>query len=924
MTKKIAAAQVQSPKKADERERMQRKYSKPGVHPFEEIEWEKRDAIIQDSKGKTVFEQRNIEIPAFWSQTATNISASKYFRGKMNTPQREWSAKQMIGRVADTIAAWGRAGNYFIDDEEAETFHHELAYLLINQHGAFNSPVWFNVGIEKTPQCSACFIQSVEDNMGSIMDLARSEVMLFKYGSGTGSNLSNLRSSREQLAGGGYSSGPVNFMKGYDAFAGVIKSGGKTRRAAKMVILNIEHPDVVEFIECKAKEEKKAWVLINAGIDGNIDGEAYSTISYQNANHSVRVTDEFMRAVVDDKDFSTKFVTNGEKSQTFKARDMMNKISDAAWICGDPGMQYDTTINKWHTCPNTGRINASNPCSEYMHLDDSACNLASINLMKYRNADGSFDVEGYKHAIKIFITAQEILVDNSSYPTPRIEKNAKAFRELGLGYANLGALLMSLGIPYDSEEGRNYAAALTSIMTGYAYAQSANVAGRVGPFAGYEVNKEPMLNVIRMHRSASYAIDPRGVPTNVLDSSREAWDEALQNGMKHGYRNSQATVLAPTGTISFLMDCDTTGIEPELALVRYKWLVGGGMMKLVNNTVPAALRNLHYTEAQIQDILKHIDEKDTIEGAPHLKDEHLTVFDCSFKPANGTRSIPYMGHVRMMAAAQPFISGAISKTVNMPNDATAQDIAEVYISGWRMGLKAIAIYRDGCKITQPMTTTRQLNSDKALAANQVVTVQRRRLPDERRSVTHKFSVAGHEGYIHVGLYEDGTPGEIFINMAKEGSAIGGLVGSLALGVSLSLQHGVPLSTLVGKYVNMRFEPSGVTSNANIRFAKSIPDYIFRWMAYKFLTPQELEEVGLAVTEDVDPTTQTTLPISTETVITQKTLPVETPMQGVNDKKQAFAFQAQSDAPACSACGAIMVRNAACYKCVNCGGTSGCS
>ncbi|MBE7524839.1 vitamin B12-dependent ribonucleotide reductase [candidate division WWE3 bacterium] len=928
--------------------RVRRFYTKPGVHPYDEIEWETRDAVIQNAKGDIVFEQKNVEVPKHYSQTATNILVSKYFRGRLGTPERETSVRQMVRRVAKTISDFGRSGGYFLTEEDANVFEAELTSILVNQRAAFNSPVWFNVGVNPKPQCSACFINSVQDDMRSILNLAVTEGMLFKYGSGSGSNLSNLRSSKERLNNSsGKSSGPVSFMKGLDAFAGVIKSGGKTRRAAKMVILDADHPDIVEFTWCKAKEEKKAHALIDAGYDGSIDGDAYASIFFQNANNSVRATDEFMQAVVNNGEFYTKYVLGKDPCERFKARELMHQIAEAAWECGDPGMQYDTTINDWHTCANTDRIYASNPCSEYMFLNDTACNLASVNLMKFRTENGGFDVEAYTHACRIMITAQEIVVDYSSYPTPAIEQNSWDYRPLGLGYANLGALLMSMGIPYDSEKGRNLASALTSILSGSAYEQSAAIAEKLGPFRGYAKNESSMLRVMRKHRDAAYRIDEEGVPTNILSEARASWDRALAAGETYGYRNSQISVLAPTGTIGFLMDCQTTGIEPPIALVSYKWLVGGGMLKLVNETVPEALHALRYTEAEIRDILNYIDTNDTIEGAPHVKEEHLPVFDCAFKAARGKRSISPMGHIHMMAAVQPFISGAISKTVNLPAESTVEDVMNTYIEGWKLGLKAIAIYRDGCKRAQPLTTSKETSKhetkpETSITANANATIgpssvgetftpRRRRLPDERRAITHKFQIGPHEGYITVGLYEDGTPGEVFITMNKEGSTLSGLLDSFATAVSVGLQYGVPLKTLVNKFAHMRFEPSGFTPNPHIRMAKSIVDYIFRWLALKFLSSEERQALGLKV--------ESASPILAEgdaEADIVKEFVKEDDRQGnllsQNVMKDSVSgvqsltatIDNQADAPACDTCGSIMIRNAACYKCLNCGSTSGCS
>ncbi len=912
-----------------------RYFTTAGVDPFDEVEWELRDAVIGSERGKVVFEQRGVEMPKPWSQQATNIVVSKYFRGHVGSPERERSVKQLIGRVVDTITMWARQQDYFATPEALQAFSDDLKHLLVHQKAAFNSPVWFNCGFEKAPQCSACFINSVDDTMDSILGLAKTEGMLFKYGSGTGSNLSAIRSSKELLAGGGTASGPVSFMKGFDAFAGVIKSGGKTRRAAKMVILNAEHPDIVEFINCKVDEEKKAWALIDSGYDGSFNGVAYSSVFFQNSNNSVRVTDEFMRAVLDDGIWQTKAVTNGEVVDTYKARELMRAIAEGTWVCGDPGMQFDTTVNEWHTSPNTARINASNPCSEYMFLDDSACNLASINLMKFVGEDGEFDVEGFKAACRTLITAQEILVDNSSYPTKAIEKNSHAYRPLGLGYANLGALLMSRGLPYDSDAGRDYAGAITAIMTGEAYAQSARVArDHGGPFAGYAANREPFLRVMRKHREAIKGINQRNVPAEMYNGARQSWDEAIELGEDFGFRNAQATVLAPTGTIGFMMDCDTTGVEPDIALVKYKKLVGGGMMKIVNQTVPMALKKLGYTQAQVADIIHYIDEQETIEGAPHLLERDLPVFDCAFKAANGERSIHYMGHIKMMGATQPFISGAISKTVNVPKDATVEEIEQAYLESWRLGAKAISIYRDGSKRTQPLNTSKDTTaaavatgaSKDAIAAAVAAamaarTPVRRKLPDERQAITHKFDIAGHEGYITVGLFEDGMPGEIFLVMAKEGSTISGFADAFAQAISYALQYGVPLSSLVDKFSHVRFEPSGMTRNPDVRFAKSIVDYIFRWMASKFLSPEAQYAVGVNNRDEVATSSATV----TETVT--KSVSVETSVTvpaSAKTKSTFAAMQNQEDAPPCSTCGSIMVRSGACYKCSNCGTTSGCA
>ncbi|MBP8273204.1 MAG: vitamin B12-dependent ribonucleotide reductase [Acidobacteria bacterium] len=900
----------------------ERHFTKDGIDPFDEVDWELRSAVIANERGELVFEQRDVEFPKFWSQQATNIVVSKYFRGVIGTPERERSVKQLVGRVVDTITRWAKEQGYFASDSDLQAFSDDLRHLLVYQKGSFNSPVWFNCGFEKAPQCSACFINAVQDTMESILGLAKTEGMLFKFGSGTGSNLSAIRSSREILAGGGTASGPVSFMKGFDAFAGVIKSGGKTRRAAKMVILNAEHPDIVEFINCKVEEEKKAWALIDAGYDGSFTGVAYGSVFFQNSNNSVRVTDDFMRAVLDDGEWHTRSVTTGDIVDTYRARDIMRQIAEGTWVCGDPGMQFDTTVNDWHTCPNTSRINASNPCSEYMFLDDSACNLASINLMKFVREDGEFDSVGFAAACRTFITAQEILVDNSSYPTPAIAKNSHDYRPLGLGYANLGALLMSRGLPYDSDGGRDYAAAITAIMHGAAYAQSARVArDHGGPFPGFERNREPMIRVMRKHRSALKDINKTHVPKEMFEFAKDTWDECVELGEQHGYRNAQATVLAPTGTIGFMMDCDTTGVEPDIALVKYKKLVGGGMMKIVNQTVPSALKKLGYTQAQVTDIIGFIDENETIEGAPHLKEKDLAVFDCAFKAMRGTRSINYMGHIKMMGAVQPFISGAISKTVNVPKNATVEDIEQAYIDSWRIGAKAVSIYRDGSKRTQPLNTSKAAIQRAGVLEDATTTAdmpRRHKLPDERTSITHKFDIAGHEGYITVGLYEDGQPGELFLTMAKEGSTISGFADAFAQAISYALQYGVPLQDLVDKFSHVRFEPAGMTKNPDVRFAKSIVDYIFRWMAGKFLSQEAKYAAGLNVPE---PTTPEQLVLDVTGTVPG---PKSAPAASGATKSRFSSMQNQEDAPPCTMCGSIMVRSGSCYKCPNCGTTSGCA
>ena len=1080
-----------------------RRFTKEGVSPYDEVQWERRTASITDTKGNTIFEQKDVEVPVDWSMTATNIVASKYLHGQIGTPERETGVRQLVGRVAETVRDWGLANGYFATVDDARVFHDELAHMLLTQKAAFNSPVWFNVGCDRlepdsdgqnwhwdpatggvkysatgyrNPQCSACFINAVDDSLDSILTLAKTEGMLFKWGSGTGTNLSSIRGSMEQLSGGGQASGPLSFMRGFDAFAGVIKSGGKTRRAAKMVILNVDHPDIMDFIDCKAKEEAKAFTLIKAGYDGSgPDSEAYSSIFFQNANNSVRVSDEFMRAYENDGDFNTYTVKDHEVAGTYKARDIMKKIAEATWLCGDPGMQFDTTINKWHTSKNTSRINASNPCSEYMFLDNSACNLASFNLLKFVNAAGGFEIDDYRHAISTMVTAMEILVDNSGYPTEAISRNSHDYRPLGLGYANLGALLMAFGLAYDSAAGRDLAASLTAIMCGQAYLQSAVIAANCPPLQsattltasverqggacpGFYVNREPFLDVIRMHRAEVNNIGKSrqsGEPFNVpqldalIEASRESWDAALIFGEKYGYRNSQTTVLAPTGTIGFMMDCDTTGIEPDLALVKYKKLVGGGMIKIVNNTVPSALFKLGYNNAEVDAIVSYIDATGTIEGAPGIKPEHLAVFDCSFKPAKGTRSIHYMGHIKMMAAAQPFLSGAISKTVNLPHEANVDDVAEAYAESWRQGIKAVAIYRDGSKGTQPLNTSmdakkepsaldavgshllaqmaasqplaeadvkalegkpgeklevnakqvaaaasafQKAMDDNARAAAFMVLTQpqavvepvkevqdtngppravRHRLQEERASITHKFSIAGHEGYITVGLYPSGQPGEIFIKMAKEGSTVSGLMDAFATSISLALQHGVPLKVLCEKFAHTRFEPSGWTGNEQIGYAKSLMDYIFRWLNLRFLSGEQLTLfAGLAPRAPQLPASPTILPETEpeeELMASQGQLAklAEEVAKRLNQVSshgggtaagggiapEAQSWTAQSshahvpemkdrgiyhaadamremyemgDAPSCSTCGAIMVRNGSCYRCMSCGSTSGCS
>ena len=1104
-----------------------RRFSKAGQSPYDEVQWERRTASITDATGKSIFEQKDVEVPVDWSMTATNIVASKYLHGQMNTPERETGVRQLVARVAETIRDWGLGGGYFSSAQDAAIFHDELVSMLVSQKVAFNSPVWFNVGCDRlepnsdaqnwhwdphtcavrfsttgyrNPQCSACFINAVDDSLDAILTLAKTEGMLFKWGSGTGTNLSSIRGSMELLSGGGTASGPLSFMRGFDAFAGVIKSGGKTRRAAKMVILNVDHPDIVDFIDCKSKEEAKAFALIRAGYDGSgPDSEAYSSIFFQNANNSVRVNDEFMRAYERDGEFTTKAVKDGAPIKTYKARDIMAKIAEATWQCGDPGMQFDSTINRWHTSKNSGRINASNPCSEYMFLDNSACNLASFNLLKFVTSAGTFDIQAYRHAVSIVITAMEILVDNSGYPTEAIAKNSHDYRPLGLGYANLGALLMACGLPYDSDAGRDYAGCLTAIMCGQAYLQSSIIAATCPPLGsatpltaqvnqemgrqggacpGYYVNREPFLDVIRMHRAEVNKIgksknsnEPFVAPQldSMIEASRECWDMALIYGERYGYRNSQTTVLAPTGTIGFMMDCDTTGIEPDLALVKYKKLVGGGMIKIVNQTVPSALFKLGYKDDEVNAIVSYIDATGTIDGAPGIKPEHLSVFDCSFKPSKGTRSIHYMGHIKMMAAAQPFLSGAISKTVNLPHEATVDQIAEAYMESWRQGLKAVAVYRDGSKGVQPLNTSQDAKkseptaldaagarvltalasgaeaaeadvktlegkiTDKLevsarqviaaaqafqaslesiasleahaaakavapvstaapvapLAANQDLNAPpkavRHRLPEERASVTHKFSIAGHEGYITVGLYPTGQPGEIFIKMAKEGSTVSGLMDAFATSISLALQHGVPLKVLSEKFAHTRFEPSGWTGNEQIGYAKSLMDYIFRWLQLRFLSgtqlplfagliPQaqqlpapppsllpetdldsesspapgvsnaaltklvediarRLNQVNASVTgpvPEIRVSTEAQQIANPQIATAQIAAPQTAAVPKLTDRGLYHASDAMremydmGDAPSCGTCGAIMVRNGSCYRCMSCGSTSGCS
>lgn len=966
------------------------------VDPFDTVKWALRSAQIKDESGKLMFEQKDVEIPETWTQLATNVIVSKYFYGENGTPERERSVKQLIHRVTRTIADWGIADGYFASPEDGENFYRELTWLCLNQHGAFNSPVWFNVGLHhmygvsgakcnwrwnpetmdveqpenpyEYPQGSACFIQSVDDNMEAIMRLATSEAMLFKFGSGTGTDLSTLRSHRERLSGGGKPSGPLSFMRVYDQIAAVVKSGGKTRRAAKMQSLKIWHPDILEFIECKWKEEQKAHCLIEkGGYEANFNGEAYSSILFQNANLSVRLTDEFMQAVERDQKWQTHWVTDQKiEGPAWEAKWLLTRMAECAWQCGDPGVQYDTTINRWHTCPNSGRINASNPCSEYMFLDDTACNLASINLMKFRQPDGTFDVERFKAACRLYFIAQEILVDHASYPTADIARNSHLFRPLGLGYSNLGSLIMAEGDAYDSEAAYGLCGSITALLHGSANLTSAEMAAVMGPFEGYALNREPMLRVMQMHRDSVEKINDAG-PQNLKEAARQLWDDVLALGRKVGFRNAQATVLAPTGTISFMMDCDTTGIEPDIALVKYKQLAGGGMLKIINNTVPLALNKLGYDDPQIKAICEYIDKNDTIEGAPDLSDEHLAVFDCAFKPASGVRSINWKAHVRMMAAAQPFLSGAISKTVNMPNDVTPQDIADAYFWGWQLDLKALAIYRDGSKQSQPLNTSA---SDKKEVAEKIVYQPRReRLPDTRQSITHKFNVGGHEGYINVGQFPDGRPGELFITMAKEGSTVGGMMDAFGTSISIALQYGVPLEALVNKFSHMRFEPMGHTTNPDIRIAKSVVDYIFRWMGMQFLAgfreasrgelpaqneaPADVKPAAPAPVAVAPAPVKPAAPAAKVEKPAEKTgtnghangsngsngngakpkidlevleragLSIKVDGNGGNVRNEQFA-RFQLDAPSCDNCGSITVRNGNCYLCHNCGNSMGCS
>ncbi len=913
---------------------IRRYFTEAGTHPYETIEWEHRDARIPNYRdGTDAFFQPDVEFPVSWSQNATNIVAQKYFRGTLGTPERESSLRQVIDRIADTITDWGIRDGYFVDDGEAETFRDELKYVLVHQRAAFNSPVWFNIGVRGVPQqASACFILAVDDTMDAILNWYREEGIIFKGGSGSGINLSGLRSSKDGLQGGGTASGPVSFMRGADASAGTIKSGGKTRRAAKMVILNADHPDIEEFIWCKAIEERKARALGEAGFDMDLDGKDSHSIQYQNANNSVRVTDEFMQAVLEDRDWQLRSVTTGEVARTVKARELMRQISEATWECADPGMQFDTTINRWHTAPNTGRINASNPCSEYMHLDNSACNLASINLLRYLDDADEFDAEAFEHTVEVMFTAQEILVGNADYPTEKIAETSRAFRQLGLGYANLGALLMARGLPYDSPEGRAWAGAISSLMTGHAYATSARTAARMGPFAGYAENADAMLNVLRMHRDKAAEIDDALVPNDLLTAARHAWDEATSLGESHGVRNSQATVLAPTGTIALALDCDTTGIEPDLALTKAKKLVGGGTMLIVNQTVPRALRRLGYSSEQVDQIVAYVNEHKSIVGAPGFNPEHLPVFACSM----GDNTIHYMGHITMMGAVQPFISGAISKTCNVPEETTVDELEQVHIDAWHLGLKAIAIYRDNCKVAQPLATQKKAG-DNTLAAvaervvEHVITVEkpvRRKLPKKRDSKTFSFRVADCHGYVTVGEFQDGQPGELFLKVAKQGSTLAGIMDGFAIAVSLGLQFGVPLRTFVEKFTNVRFEPAGMTDDRELRFATSLLDYIFRRLAVEYLPVDERREIGvLTVDERVQPTLPGVEEASTENHPGLDTLPVEEQAPEAAQPSEAASTMSstiEGETVICHICGDIMQRAGSCYACPSCGTTSGCS
>ena len=888
--------------------KVERYFTRKGKHPFDEIEWENRTAEIKDfTSGTVTFKQEDLEFPKAWSQRATDIVASKYFRGHIGTPRREYSVKQLIGRIADTLSGWGAKMNYFASKEDARAFNHELTHLLLHQMAAFNSPVQFNVGIKKNPQCSACFINSVDDNMASIMKLAKTEATIFKGGSGSGVNLSKIRASSEPLAVGGFASGPVSFMRGYDSFAGAIKSGGATRRAAKMVILNADHPDIKEYIWCKALEEKKAHSLIGLGYDDSIDGEAYRSVQFQNANNSVSVTDDFMEAVVKDGEWKTRKTTTGEAVETHKAREMLDWIAEATWMCGDPGLQFNTTLNDWHTCPNSAPINACNPCSEYVFLDNSACNLSSLNLMKFHKENGQFDVEAFQKAVRIMIIAQEIIVDNSSYPTPEIKRISHEYRTLGLGYANLGALLMAFGLPYDSDRARSLAAAITALMTGQAYLTSAELAERMGPFEGFEKNRIPTLRVIHKHREALSEIDSAMVPMDLLHAAMEAWDEAIVKGSRHGYRNAQVTLLAPTGTIAFMMDCDTTGIEPDFSLIKIKKLVGGGTLKIVNHTIPRALENIGYEKEEIRDILKHVEAKDTIEGAARFKEEHLPVFDCADRVAGGTRSIQALGHIKMCGAVQPFLSGAISKTINLPNEATVEEIREAYIQGWKHGMKSVSIYRDGCKMVQPLS-----NKDRPAA---VTGSERRNMPKDHPALQHEFKIKGFKGFLTMGLYpEDNQLGEIFLNFTKQGSTLQGLAMAWAVAISMGLQRGVPLEDYVRMFSHMSFEPAGFTDNEQIPFATSVPDYIVRYLATHYLSPEAQEALGI---HNVKP--NGSIQDGVQVNFSETARKPET-----TSATERLLRESSQESHTCGVCGNLMQRNGNCYVCTICGSTSGCS
>jgi ribonucleoside-diphosphate reductase alpha chain len=919
---------------------IRRHYTSADTHPYDQVGWERRDARISNWKtGEVAFEQLGVEFPLGWSLNATNIVAQKYFRGTPDTDEREWSLKQVADRVADTITEWGIRDGYFVTDEEAEAFRAELKYIIITQRAAFNSPVWFNIGVEGVlQQASACFILSVDDKMDSILNWYVEEGTIFKGGSGAGINLSRIRSSKEFLKGGGTASGPVSFMRGADASAGTIKSGGKTRRAAKMVILNVDHPDIEEFIWCKSREEKKARALRDAGFDMDLDGADITSIQYQNANNSVRVTDDFMQAVVDDTDWHLRAVHDGAIVKTIRARDLMRQISQATWECADPGMQFDTTINHWHTACNTGRINGSNPCSEYMHIDNSACNLASINLLHYLGEDGVFDINAYKHTIEIMFTAQEILVGNADYPTVPIGDNSRKFRQLGLGYANLGALLMALGLPYDSDEGRALAGAITSLMTGHAYATSARTASRMGAFAGYAENSEHMLRVLGQHRAAAATIDEELVPPALLSAAQQSWDAACELAAEVGVRNSQATVLAPTGTIGLMMDCDTTGVEPDLGLVKMKKLVGGGTMSIVNQTIPRALTKLGYADAQIEEIVAYINENMSILGAPHIKAEHIPVFACSM----GDNTIHYSGHIRMMGAVQPFISGAISKTVNMPEDVSVEEVEKLHIEAWQLGIKAVAIYRDNCKVAQPLSASKKDDDeiDPVAGATEVIerVVEkivyqpiRQKLPRTRVSRTFEFRVADCKGFVTVGQYEDGRPGEIFVRVSKQGSTLAGIMDAFAISVSHGLQYGVPLRSFIEAFTGMRFEPAGMTDDPDIRIANSLMDYLFRRMAIEYLSPEERAELNILTTSErmqptlpgVDDAIETRqgseMPVDPPSIESVTTLLTETQTTMVREVKTT-----NHDAPMCMQCGVTMQRAGSCHACPSCGTTSGCS